>query len=629
MAASLPGQERRRPRRGSIERPINSRMYRGTWLLVGLPLLVAAFSVARPQPLPAPAAPPTFDADAALTLATSLAADYGNRAPGAGGALGALTWVAERFQLYGFEVRAQTFDAEIPGRGSAALTNLYAVAPGPSPESPVLVVMAHRDNGGLGRGANDNASGTAALVELARPYARLPSSSGGAVSPAHTIVFLSTDGGAFGGLGAAHFARHSPYADAITAVINLDTIAGPGVPRIELAADTPRSTSATLVQTAAERLVEQTGMEPERPGALRQLADLGFPFSLHEHAPFVARGIPAVTLTTAGPRPLPPLEDSTDALDAERLGEVGAAAQQLLGSLDQGLELPAGGATFVWLGPRVVRGWAIQLVLLGALLPFLAAAVDLFARCRRRRIPLAPALRSYRSRLGFWLFVGALFAASALLGAWPRGAARPPAAEVATGADWPVVALTVLLVLSVLGWLVARDRLLPRRPVAPAEELAGYAGALLALGLVSLVVAAINPFALLFVLPSLHAWLWLPQVRDAHVLVRLGVLALGFAGPALLVLSFASRLGLGVDALWYLAALVSLRYVDVALVVVMLAWLAVAGQLGALSVRRYAPYPEADERPPRGPLRELVRHVVLAARARRAAPEEDARAFGP
>ena len=253
MAALPPGQARRRPRRGSLERPVNSRMYRGTWLLVGLPLLVVAFSVARPQPLPAPAAPPTFDADAALTLATALAADYGNRAPGGGGAIGALNWVAERFQLYGFEVRAQSFTASIPGRGTHKLTNLFAVAPGPAPDSPALVVMAHRDNSGLGRGANDNASGTAALVELARPYARLPSSPGGSVSPAHTIVFLSTDGGAFGALGAAHFAEHSAYADRITAVVNLDTIAGPVGPLRCASSPTSDSRSASTSTRRSSR----------------------------------------------------------------------------------------------------------------------------------------------------------------------------------------------------------------------------------------------------------------------------------------------------------------------------------------------------------------------------------------
>ena len=48
-----------------------------------------------------------------------------------------------------------------------------AVAPGQSPD--VIVVMAHRDDTGVGPGANDNASGTAALLELARTYARPPS----------------------------------------------------------------------------------------------------------------------------------------------------------------------------------------------------------------------------------------------------------------------------------------------------------------------------------------------------------------------------------------------------------------------------------------------------------------------
>ena len=80
-------------------------------------------------------------------------------------------------------------------------------------------------------------------------------------------------------------------------------------------------------------------------------------------------------------------------------GELGRAAQNLVGSLDAGLELAQGTTSYIYLGTRIVRGWAIELVLLTALLPFLIGAVDLFARCRRRRIPLAPAARSLRSRL--------------------------------------------------------------------------------------------------------------------------------------------------------------------------------------------------------------------------------------
>ena len=75
----------------------------------------------------------------------------------------------------------------------------------------------------------------------------------------------------------------------------------------------------------------------------------------------------------------------------------------------------------------MLPGWAVELVLIAALAPFLLTAVDLFARCRRRHIPLTSALRSYRSRLGFWLWVAVLFELFALLGFWPKAPSSPMA----------------------------------------------------------------------------------------------------------------------------------------------------------------------------------------------------------
>jgi hypothetical protein len=599
-------------------------MYRGTWLLVGIPLLIVAFSVGRPQALPPPALPPTFDGDAAKALATELAGLHPERSPGSAGARRAERWVSERLRLYGFTPRTTEFEATIPGRGRTRLRNVLAVAG--EPGASAIVIAAHRDNTGEGPGANDNASGTAALIELARGFARTTpvSAAGGSVRPAHTLVFLSSDGGAFGSLGNAEFAADPAYRDRIAAVINLDALAGPGRPRIAFAGDTPRSPAPTLVQTAAERIVEHTGEEPARPSAIEQLIDLGFPFSLYGQAPFVARGIPAVTLTTAEDRPPSSFGDSADRLDARRLEALGQSAQSLLGSLDQGVELAPGTSSYVYLGRRLVRGWAIQLALVAALVPFLAAAVDLFARCRRRRIALAPALRSLRSRLAFWLFTGAVFGVLALVGVWPEGADRPLAPESDAAGNWPVLGLGVLATLAAGAWLVARDRLLPRRPVTSAEELAGYTAALLALGILALVVIATNAFALLFLLPSLHAWLWLPQMRDRHPAFRLGVLAAGLAGPALLMASFAFRFGLGLDAPWYLVALVTVGYVDPTVVVIALAWLAAAAQIAALGVKRYAPYPSASERPPRGPLGQLVARAARRASVRESGASSEA-----
>src|SRR5262249_50715104 len=82
--------------------------------------------------------------------------------------------------------------------------------------------------------------------------------------------------------------------------------------------------------------------------------------------------------------------------------------------------------SYVFLGSRIVRGWAIELVLVAMLLPFAVAAVDLFARTRRYRIPIAPALRSYRSRLAFWLWLGFVFAVLFAAGIWPSGSPPPP-----------------------------------------------------------------------------------------------------------------------------------------------------------------------------------------------------------
>jgi hypothetical protein len=106
------------------------------------------------------------------------------------------------------------------------------------------------------------------------------------------------------------------------------------------------------------------------------------------------------------------------------------------------------------------------------------------------------------------------------------------------------------------------------------------------------------------------------------------VFAIGLIGPLLIVWSLAHRFGLGFDAPWYLLELVAVGYVHLPAVAITLCGGACAAQLAAVTAGRYAPYPPADERPARGPLRELVRRTVLALRARRRVTEERRRAFG-
>jgi hypothetical protein len=241
---------------------------------------------------------------------------------------------------------------------------------------------------------------------------------------------------------------------------------------------------------------------------------------------------------------------------------------------------------------------------------------------------LAPALRSYRSRLAFWVWTAILFELFGLLGLWYDGAGRPPELTSAAARHWPAFGVIMLGVLMLAGWLVSRDRLLPRRPASVEEVLAGHTVTLLCLAALALLVVATNPFALLFLLPSLHAWLWLPNLRGRPMWTRLAVLAAGFIGPGLVFWSFAGRYGLGWDAPWYVLELRALGYVPFVVVVLLVPWLAGAGQLAALAVDRYAPYPDASERPRLGPVRRVIRRVVVGRRAARPAPAERRRALG-
>jgi hypothetical protein len=610
--------ERRRPRRGSLERPISGRIYRAAWLAVAVPLLVAAFSVGQPVALQQPRLPPSFDRTTAVQFATELARNYPDRRPGTTGAAEATDWVAARLRDYDFTVQRQEFSAEVPGLGTEHFVNLIATAPATSAgnvahSQQVIAIVAHRDNLGGSPGASYNASGTGALLELARDT--------GSASLSHTLVLVSTDGDVYGSLGSAAFARDSGLGDRLAAVIDLDAIGGHGTPRIHFTGDTPRTPASGLVATAESSVEAQSNITPVRPNALSQLIDLAFPFSLYGQSPFIGRGTPAVTLSTAGARSPSAEGDTVVALDQQRMDELGRSAQDLLGSLDEAADVASGTESYVWTGTRLISGWTIEFVLLGCLLPFMAATIDLFARCRRRHIALRPALRSLASRTGLWLWVGVLLAFFSFTGIFPNGESRPISPESTVADDWPVLALIVFGGLVALGWLVTHPRLVPTGPVRRQDELGGHLAAMLGLGVVALLVAAQNPFALIFVLPSLHAWLWLPHASERGRPFALGVYALGFVGPLLLLGSFAFRYELGLDAIWYVIALTSVGFVPVPLVLAFLAWGATAAQVGAVALGRYAPYPAADERPRRGPIRESIRQAVLFSRRMRTREE--------
>ena len=132
--------------------------------LVALPLLLAA-STSSAAAASAGAATVVRPRDGGRARARTRRATIPT-APGSAGSLGAAARVEEQLALYGFQPQVDRFQARIPGLGDVELQNVVAVVRGVSARP--IVVIAHRDNSGEGRGTNDNASGTAALIERER-----------------------------------------------------------------------------------------------------------------------------------------------------------------------------------------------------------------------------------------------------------------------------------------------------------------------------------------------------------------------------------------------------------------------------------------------------------------------------
>ncbi len=228
------------------------------------------------------------------------------------------------------EVRARV--AVDGGPADAALANVVGVIPGADPVlgQEVVVVGAHLDHLGEAPfrdawypGADDNASGVAALLEVARLLAAGP------VPPARTLVLAAWDGEEPGLLGSRRWVAAPPLPLAATvAAFSIDMV-GAGAPGLQVAGAGGEGDRRLF--EAAEPAATALGLGPLRwwPG----------PVLATDHAPFAAAGVPAAWLSTPGPHPdYHRTADTADRVDPARLAEVVRLVLAVLEPWAQGTE---------------------------------------------------------------------------------------------------------------------------------------------------------------------------------------------------------------------------------------------------------------------------------------------------
>jgi hypothetical protein len=520
---------------------LDPRIYRAAFLPVVLAIIVTAFSLQdRPRPIGTTLAPDAFLGVNAKQTLDDLAERFPERRPGGADDTALAGHIASRLRDLG-TVTTRSFDAQTID-GKRSLQTVIATRTGAPGRG--LVVVSHRD--AAGTEAKAELSGTAAMLELARVLA--------AGRLRRTITFASTSGGSGGSAGAADLAKALPRST--NAVIVIGNVGGASVRRPFITAYSNGEGQAPLqlTRTLEAAVKAQSGTDPGGPRALSQWARLAFPLTTGEQGELGRHGFGAVQLQVSGERPPP----AGDEVDARRLELFGRAVLRALFALDNGPDIAEGPRAQLVTSRKVLPGWAVRLIVGALLLPPLIAAVDGFARVRRRRQPVSPWVA--------WVLAGALpFAAAAvfaLLLAWTGLIAAAPGAPVAAGAvlfdGAAKVALVSVGLVFALAWLVRplALRAAARRLEAAAEEGPAGPGGAAALALVLCSVAfvawVVNPFAAgLLVLPA-NIWLLVaaPEVRlPRGVALLLVVLALApLAGVAV---ADARALGYGpVELLW-------------------------------------------------------------------------------
>ncbi|WP_051214927.1 M28 family metallopeptidase [Granulicoccus phenolivorans] len=188
-------------------------------------------SPVTPTPGPSPTARP-FDRAAALATVAHLA-DYGPREARSAAYRKAAEWVRTRFESYGYTVSSQEFP--IPAGKSWGISvhagyshNVIADPPGFDPAAPHLVIGAHLDTVPQSPGAEDNASGVAVMLELARMLAEQP-----AGLPVRFIAFGAEEprgsGDRLHHFGSQYYvAQLGDTARSVKAMVALDRVGAPG-----------------------------------------------------------------------------------------------------------------------------------------------------------------------------------------------------------------------------------------------------------------------------------------------------------------------------------------------------------------------------------------------------------------
>jgi len=305
---------------------------------VSVILCVCAACAALPRTTTSSAAPDSarIRADVAYLASDALA----GRGTGTAGLDSAAAFVARRYAALGLRALAAGFLQPYEARsavlahtgGVAAVrtANVVAMLPGADAvlRGQTIVVGAHLDHLGtssvgaldpeardaIRNGADDNASGSAAVLELARLFAARPAR--------RSVIFVNFSGEELGLLGSQYFVEHSPVpVDSIVAMLNFDMVG-------RLRAD-----SLIVYGVATARELPML-IDSANAGVGLFVRGVGDGFGPSDHSSFYTRGIPVLHFFTNLHDDYHRASDDAPRINAAGEARVVALAERVIRAID-------------------------------------------------------------------------------------------------------------------------------------------------------------------------------------------------------------------------------------------------------------------------------------------------------
>jgi hypothetical protein len=329
-----------------------------------------------------------FSTDSAVAYLRTIAVDIGARPMGSASERAGMEFALRKFREFGLSETYIMPITEYPGFMSTPPTNTrsgIAVGILRGATSRIIVLGAHIDSADPSvPGANDDGSGSAAVIELARVLSQRKNQS--------TIVFALFGGEEAGLQGSRYFMDN--YADTSRIALMLQLDMANGSPLLIPMPDAAKHSSPRWLVRASYEEFEKLGYTglhyPTDFFVLMGAMPGGGVGSDHE--PFLEKNIPAIDFTSDARDPIHTPQDNFDNFKTGGLKRSGDLAYKLVERFDAGVPDEKVGTYFLYevaTFPMFVPMWGLQIMVV---LSFILAGLAVLS-ARKRRVSYEGTIR--------------------------------------------------------------------------------------------------------------------------------------------------------------------------------------------------------------------------------------------